>query len=279
MILPARQQKMGNVEIHRALPRRERRRVGPFVFLDEMGPLDDLMTVAPHPHIGLSTVTYLFSGEILHLDSLGSEQVIRPGDVNLMVAGRGIVHSERMLESGGKLRGLQFWMALRKDDEECAPSFQHFPGAQFPAMQRTGLKGRLIMGELEGKCSPIADPAKPFFTDWRAEAGAELEIPFEGRELCAYLVSGDLEVVGAERPLVAGDLFIPESGDSLVLRAKTESVFAVFGGEPLDGDRFMWWNFVSSSKERLEIAKSDWKAGRFGDVPRETLKPIPLPES
>lgn len=263
MILPAKTQKMGEVDIRRVLPRRERRRVGPFVFLDEMGPVPGGPTVPAHPHIGLSTVTYLFSGEILHRDSLGSEQVIVPGDVNLMVAGRGIVHSEQMLRGSDPLRGLQFWMALRREDEECEPSFRHFPAHAFPKLGAQGARGTLLMGRYGDLESPVQDRANPFFSDWSMDAGAKLVFSQAAEELCLYVCEGRVAVEGAERELLAGDLYLPESPDGFRLQAPEASRLAIFGGAALDGDRQMWWNFVSSSKERIDSAKRAWESGTF----------------
>lgn len=263
MILPAKTQQMGEVGIRRVLPRRERRRVGPFVFLDEMGPLEGGAMVPVHPHIGLSTVTYLFSGQVLHRDSLGTEQLIVPGDVNLMVAGRGITHSEQLLDGPEPLRGLQFWMALRREDEECDPSFRHFPAREFPELEAPGARGRLIFGRAGAHKSPIEDRAQPFFSDWRLEAGARLELPRVADEICIYVCEGRVQAEGADRELASGDLYLPETAPGLHLRALEPSRIAIFGGAALDGDRFMWWNFVSSSKERLDQAKQRWEAGTF----------------
>ena len=268
--------------VRRALPAAARRMVGPFVFLDEMGPTRFTpgagLDVRPHPHIGLATVTYLFEGEILHQDSLGVRQPIRPGDVNWMIAGRGIVHSERtpqaLRASGSSAWGLQSWLALPAHEEERAPSFRHHPAAELPQRSADGVQVTLILGTLLGLRSPVQILSPTFYAAATLEAGAELELPPEHEERAAYILDGSIAVDGASFP--RGRLLVFRAGLRPRLKAESRARLMLLGGQTL-GPRFMWWNFVSSSKERIEHAKQDWKAGRFGAVPGDP-EFIPLPE-
>src|SRR5690606_7796358 len=271
--------------VQRALPSAQRRMVGPFVFLDQMGPAvlgaGHGLDVRPHPHIGLATVTYLFTGEILHRDSLGSVQPIRPGEVNWMTAGRGIVHSERTPPSlrpvEASLFGIQAWVALPQRDEETEPAFNHHGIADLPLLEAEGKRLRLIAGSLYGARSPVKTHSEMFYADVQLDAAARLQLPAEHEERAAYIVDGTLEVQGSGR-FDAGRLVVFKTGDPVILRAgESPGRLMLLGGEPMDGPRFIWWNFVSSSRERIEQAKADWKANRFEAVPGETER-IPLPE-
>lgn len=270
-------------EVRRALPAIERRMVGPFIFLDQMGPADFLvghgLDVRPHPHIGLATVTYLFEGEILHRDSLGTVQSIRPGEVNWMTAGRGIAHSERTppetRKTGGRLFGIQMWVALPKKHEERAPGFIHTEASALPVIEDGGARVRLIVGALYGKRSPVETFSEMFYADVSLEGGAVLPVPTEHEERALYIAEGSLEVAGATFP--AGQLVVLRPGADVTLAAHEDTRLVMLGGEPMDGPRHIWWNLVSSSREQIEQAKADWKAGRFDPVPGET-EFIPLPE-
>jgi hypothetical protein len=270
-------------EVRRALPSARRRMVGPFIFLDQMGPAvfrsGKGLDVRPHPHIGLATVTYLFDGEILHRDSLGTVQPIRPGEVNWMTAGQGIAHSERTSPenraAGGRLFGMQAWVALPKQHEEAAPAFVHHDADAIPLLEGEGVRLRLITGALYGKRSPVRTLSEMFYADAALEAGARLGLPAEHEERALYLVEGSVELDGMT--FSPGELLVFRPGSELTVRATTPARMLFLGGEPMDGPRHIFWNFVSSSRERLEEAKADWKAGRFGPVPQET-EFIPLPE-
>jgi hypothetical protein len=269
-------------KVRRALPSVQRRMVGPFVFLDEMGPAQfapgDGLDVRPHPHIGLATVTYLFDGEILHQDSLGVRQPIRPGDVNWMTAGRGIVHSERTpqaLRTGGlRTWGLQAWVALPARDEECEPGFRHYPQKDLPAASSDGVRVTLIAGELLGLRSALETLSPMFYADVALDAGAKLALPPAYEERACYIAEGGIELDG--QSFDRGRLLVFRPGAQVVLEAPAKARVMLLGGEPL-GPRYVWWNFVSSSRERIEAAKADWKAGRFAAVPGDP-EFIPLPE-
>ncbi|WP_224367893.1 pirin family protein [Hyalangium versicolor] len=269
--------------VKRALPSARRRMVGPFIFLDQMGPADfeagKGIDVRPHPHIGLATVTYLFQGEVLHRDSLGTVQAIRPGAVNWMTAGRGIAHSERtapeVRASSNKLFGIQAWVALPKQYEETEPSFVHHPSDTMPFVEGEGVRMHLIAGSLHGKRSPVKTLSALFYADVVLEAGARLQVPAEYEERALYLVEGTVELDGIV--FNPGELLIFRPGSELVIQASSPARMMLLGGEPMDGPRYIFWNFVSSSRDRLEEAKADWKGGRFTPVPQET-EFIPLPE-
>ncbi|MFY2560973.1 pirin family protein [Corallococcus terminator] len=272
-------------EVRRALPSSRRRMVGPFIFLDQMGPsvlqAGKGLDVRPHPHIGLATVTYLFDGEVLHRDSLGVVQTIRPGAVNWMVAGRGIVHSERTpLESrvkANRLFGIQFWVALPGSHEEVAPSFEHTPADALPVIKDHGLELRLIAGGLFGEKSPARTQSPLFYADVKLDVGTRLPVPSVHEERGLFIAEGQVEVGGES--FGPGQLLVLRPGAEVVARGggAAQSRLLLFGGEPMDGPRHIWWNFVSSSKERIEQAKEDWTAKRIGQVPGET-EFIPLPE-
>ncbi|MEO8297603.1 MAG: pirin family protein [Burkholderiales bacterium] len=273
--------------VRRALPALQHRMVGPFVFFDAMGPAQmppgHGLDVRPHPHIGLATVTYLFDGEILHRDSLGSVQVIRPGEVNWMTAGRGIAHSERtpsaLRRVGARLAGAQVWVALPKAHEETDPAFVHHAEDALPLLEGDGTRVRLVVGSWQGQRSPVATFAETFYADVQLQPGARLPLPREDAERAAYVVSGQVQVgSGAQAPVFGADQLLVFGRDrDIVLAADGGPArLLVFGGEPMDGPRHLWWNFVSSSQERIEQAKADWQAGRFGRVPNE-MEFIPLP--
>jgi redox-sensitive bicupin YhaK (pirin superfamily) len=276
---------IGGFEVRRALPARERQMVGPFIFFDQMGPGEFLagqgLDVRPHPHIGLSTVTYLFTGEILHRDSLGSAQPIRPGDVNWMMAGRGIAHSERTdparRSHSNRLFGIQSWVALPKPQEETVPAFVHHPSATLPLAEEDGMRLRLVAGTGWGLTAPVATASPLFYADAALSPGATLLLPEEHEERGAYVVQGAVEVAGTR--FEAGRMLLFRAGDRLALRAGPEGArLLLLGGAAMDGPRFIFWNFVSSSRERIEQAKADWKAGRFGTVPGDEHEFIPLPD-
>jgi hypothetical protein len=274
---------LGGFEVRRALPAAQRRMVGPFIFLDHMGPAvlppGKGIDVRPHPHIGLATVTYIFEGEILHRDSLGTVQPIQPGAVNWMTAGRGITHSERtspeVRAAGGRLFGMQAWVALPKQHEEAEPSFVHHPAGTLPLLEGEGARVELIAGALYGKRSPVRTHSEMFYAAATLEKGARLALPADYEERALYIAQGAVELDGIG--FSAGELLVFRPGSEIVFRAFEPARVLLLGGEPMDGPRHVYWNFVSSSRERLEVAKADWKEGRFAPVPQET-EFIPLPE-
>ena len=285
LIVPRTRDLGDGFEVRRALPSMRRRMVGPFIFFDQMGPAvfrsGHGLDVRPHPHIGLATVTYLFEGEILHRDSLGTVQPIRPGAVNWMVAGRGIAHSERTppeaRTTGGRLFGIQIWVAVPKQHEETAPSFAHTPAEALPVLEDGGSRVRLIAGSMYGARSPVSTLSELFYADAVLAAGARLPVSPGHEERAAYVAEGAVELGG--ETYTAGQLLVLRPGADVVLAgtAPAGARVLLFGGEPMDGPRHIWWNFVSSSRERIEQAKADWTAGRIGPVPGET-EFIPLPE-
>lgn len=276
---------LGDLQVRRALPSAQRRMVGPFVFLDEMGPVTfgagQGLDVRPHPHIGLSTVTYLYEGGIVHRDGAGHVQTILPGELNWMTAGRGIVHSERSSpesrQAPQQLFGLQFWVGLTREHEETEPGFWHHGRDAQPVVEGEGVSAQIVAGSLFGKTSPVKTLSPLFLGDVRMRAGARLELPAEHEERAAYLTQGSVAVDG--QVFEAGRLLVFRAGCPITIRAESEARFALLGGEPLDGPRFIWWNFVSSRKERIEQAKHDWQQGRFNQVvPGDETEFIPLPE-
>ena len=282
-VIVPRARDLGGFAVRRALPSVQKRMVGPFIFFDQMGPAEFIigkgLDVRPHPHIGLATVTYLFEGEILHRDSLGTLQPIRPGDVNWMTAGSGIAHSERSPQSeraqGGHLFGIQAWVALPATAEETAPDFAHHARDALPVVAGEGKEVRLITGSLYGERSPVPTFSEMFYADARLEAGARLPLPAEHEERAVYVVGGEVEVAGDR--FGEGQLLVFHPGDAITLTASGPARLLLLGGEPMDGPRHIWWNFVSSRQGRIEQAKADWRAGRFAAVPGET-EFIPLPE-
>jgi redox-sensitive bicupin YhaK (pirin superfamily) len=275
---------LGGLQVRRALPSSRSRMVGPFIFFDHFGPAvfqtGQGIDVRPHPHIGLATVTYLLDGEIVHRDSLGSAMPIRPGAVNWMTAGRGIVHSERTAadhrDGGEPLHGLQLWVALPMKDEETAPAFAHTPAADIPELRENGLMLRVIAGAMHGQRSPVATLWDTIFAEVRLQAGGALPLGTDYEERALYVLSGEIEIGGARHP--SQRLLVLKPGDRVEVKAVTDAHFVLVGGAVMDGPRHIWWNFVSSRRERIEAAKADWKAGRFAIVPGDTAEFIPLPE-
>lgn len=282
-VIVPRARDIGGFEVRRALPSARRQMVGPFIFWDQMGParfpLGEGLDVRPHPHIGLATLTYLFDGEIMHRDSLGTAQPIRPGEVNWMTAGRGIVHSERtdgeLRPAGAALYGIQAWVALPKAHEEVAPSFAHLGAGDLPTIEGEGKRVRVVAGTLWGKTSPVPSYSEMIYADAILETGAQLAIPAEHEERAVYVVEGTVSV--SDDRFEYGQLLILHPGDGVVVEAVSRARVLVLGGEPMDGPRFIWWNFVASSKERIEDAKADWQARRFAIVPGDEQEFIPLP--
>jgi len=281
-VIDARPRDLGGIAIRRVLPTAARRMVGPFTFFDEMtGSLaaGKGLDVPPHPHIGLATVTYLFEGEIVHRDSLGSHQPIRPGDINWMTAGRGIVHSERTApdrrRQSSRLRGLQLWVALPLAHEDAGPSFHHHPGALLPERDRDGVRLRVLAGTAFGMTSPVETLSPLFYVDAAMPAGSTLALPTDHEERALYVIDGAV-ACGSERT-EPGRMLVFVPGASVALRADSPARVVLLGGAPLDGQRHIYWNFVSSSRERIERAKRDWTEGRFPKVPGDEEELVPLP--
>jgi redox-sensitive bicupin YhaK (pirin superfamily) len=282
-IIDPRVHDLGGFSVRRVLPHVSARHVGPFVFFDHMGPArfapGNGIDVRPHPHIGLATVTYLFEGAIQHRDSLGSVQTIRPGDVNWMTAGRGIAHSERTpaeeRAAGHALHGIQVWVALPQHAEEAEPSFHHHGAATLPRIDRDGVAMRLVVGTAFGERSPVLTFSEMFYLGAEFAPGSVLRLPPEHAERGVYVADAAVTIDGVEVP--PGHLAVLAPGGEAEIRAREAARVILFGGAPLDGERHLWWNFVSSSRERIERAKADWVASRFGQIPGET-EFIPLPE-
>ena len=283
LVIDPRPRDLGGFDVARLLPAAARRMVGPFIFLDRMGPavfaagLPRSADVRPHPHIGLSTLTYLFEGEIMHRDSVGSEQAIVPGEVNWMVAGRGITHSERFERArreGGRMDGLQAWVALPKEHEETDPAFFHHDARDLPQLDERGVRRRLIAGEAFGARSPVRTHSPLFYVHSTLAAGAREYLPSAHPERAAYVIEGEVEADG--RRFGNGQLLVFGAGEAAI-EARTPSSLMLLGGEPV-GERYLEWNFVSSSRERLEQAKADWRAGRFKLPDFDDREYIPLPD-
>ncbi|MER9584759.1 pirin family protein [Mesorhizobium sp. M0276] len=276
---------IGGFQVRRAFPTAKRRLVGPFIFFDRMGPAilraGQALDVRPHPHIGLSTVTYLFDGNIRHRDSLGTEMVIQPGDVNLMTAGRGIVHSERTPEemrgAPMSISGLQTWLALPDGKEEVAPIFENTAALRLPEIDAEGVSGRIAIGDFQGLRSPVRADTETLYADLRLAPGASVKIPADAEERAIYTLEGEVSISGDVFP--AERLLVFRPGDEIVVSSQTSAHFMLFGGASLGSQRYIWWNFVSSSKERIEQAKHEWKTRRFDIVPGDEEEFIPLPES
>lgn len=282
LVIEQRRKNLGGFEVGRVLPFAKRRMVGPFVFFDHMGPVNlapgipRTVDVRPHPHIGLSTVTYLFSGEIMHRDSIGSEESIRPGEVNWMTAGRGITHSERFEKAraqGDHLHGIQAWVALPNEHEETAPGFSHHEGADLPGWDESGVRGRLIAGTAYGLTAGVKTHSPLFYAHLDMDAGAKGEIPRGHSERALYVATGEIEM--ANQSFTAGQMLVLTQ-DAATFTARTSATVMLLGGEPV-GERFLYWNFVSSSKARLEQAKADWIAGRMKLPDTDNKEFIPLP--
>ena len=282
-IVEGRQRDVGGFKVRRVLPSRAFRLVGPFIFLDHMGPLTlpvgQGIDVLPHPHIGLATVTYLLDGELIHRDSLGSQQSIKPGEINWMTAGRGIAHSERssqeLRRAESKFHGLQLWVALPKAQEEIEPAFHHYAAPSLPMVERDGAQIRVLIGNAYGVESRVQTLSPVFFIDARLRAKAELPLPDLYEQRAAYVVEGTVSCDGQR--VEAGKMFVftPAAGASL--RAESDARVALLGGAPIDGPRHIWWNFVSSSPERIEQAKRDWKEHHFPKIPGDETDFTPLP--
>ncbi len=283
-VIVPRARDLGGFSVRRALPAAGRQMVGPFIFFDQMGPAEFLIgtgiDVRPHPHIGLATVTYLFDGEIMHRDSLGSAVAIKPGELNLMSAGNGIVHSERTAAEqralGPRLYGIQAWAALPKSHEEAAPSFAHYDAAQLPRIAGEGKTVRVVMGQMFGQTSPADFPHPSFYAEAVLAPGAVLPFDADYDERAIYVVAGEIDIAG--ETFAAGRLLVFRPGDRISVLAASQTRLILLGGEPMDGPRHIWWNFVSSSKDRIDAAKADWKAKRFAPVPGDGEEFIPLPE-
>ena len=283
MIVP-RSVDLDHFSVRRALPHAKRRLVGPFIFFDHFGPAHFTggvgVDVRPHPHIGLATVTFLYDGEIVHKDSLGSDVPIRPGEVNWMTAGRGIVHSERTAPAhrvdGEPLHGLQLWVALPKIHEETDAGFAHHDAAELPVVTAEGKTVRVVAGSLYGVRSPVPTMWDTIFADAALSAGRSLPIDAEAEERAVYVVAGTIEIAGDT--FAPGQLLVLRPGDAITVNAPVDARVVLVGGAAMDGPRHIWWNFVSSRKERIEQAKADWKLGRFDAVPGDDQEFIPLPE-
>ncbi|RCS23387.1 pirin family protein [Phyllobacterium salinisoli] len=280
---------IGGLEVRRALPTAKRRLVGPFIFFDRMGPAllraGEAIDVKPHPHIGLSTVTYLFDGRIRHRDSLGTEMVIEPGDVNLMTAGRGIVHSERspqeMRGNPQSISGLQTWLALPDALEEMAPAFANTAAAALPVIRDRNFEARVVIGSLHGAGSPVTQYSETLYADIRINPGGHFPIPATAEERAIYILDGAVVISGETFP--ADRLLAFRQGDEIVVSAAQSASgrgahIMLFGGAALSSRRYIWWNFVSSSKERIEQAKEEWRTGRFDIVPGDDKEFVPLPQ-
>jgi len=283
LVIDARRHSLGGFDVGRVLPFAKRRMVGPFIFFDHMGPvrleagIPRTADVRPHPHIGLSTVTYLFEGEIMHRDSVGSEQAICPGEVNWMTAGRGITHSERFERArrqGDLIHGIQAWVALPERDEESEPAFYHHGTADLPVLSEGGARARLIAGSALGAQAIVRANSPMFYLHWELRQGAQVHLPAGYPERAAYVVQGSIEADGST--LGPGQMAVFAAGEPGVLRATTAAIVMALGGEPL-GQRFIEWNFVSSSKDRIEQAKADWRAGRMKlpDLDHDDFIPLP----
>jgi len=284
LIVEGRSRDIAGFPVRRSLPIAARRSVGPFIFVDQMGPHELApgtgMDVPPHPHIGLATITYLFDGEIVHRDSIGSHQVIRPGDVNWMIAGSGVAHSERtppaLRARGSRMLGLQTWVALPRDQEEVAPSFEHHAQATLPLVERPGAALRVIAGTAYGRTAPTSVLAPTLYVHAQLAAGAELVVDDEHLERAIYVVDGELACHGhAYGPAT---LLILRPNTPVTVAARSSTNLALLGGAPLDGPRHMWWNFVSTRQDRIEQAKAAWRDRRFATVAGDEIEFVPLPE-
>jgi hypothetical protein len=274
---------LGGFKVHRTLPHKERTMVGPFIFFDQMGPAHlppgGGIDVRPHPHINLATVTYLFAGAIDHRDSLGTYKTIEPGAVNLMTAGRGIVHSERSPAAerpgGPELSGIQTWLALPSAKEEIDPAFEHVSRDRLPVVDGSGAEARVVMGTLWGASSPVTCHSETIYADIALRPGGSLPVDPEADERALYLAEGEASLDGF--PLERSVLYVLRPGMAATLRSETGAHVMLCGGAPLDGPRHVWWNFVSSRRDRINQAKDDWRNERFPVVPDDKEERIPLP--
>lgn len=286
VILPPVRDLGDGFNVRRALPSAQRRMVGPFIFFDQMGPTafsnGSGLDVRPHPHIGLSTLTYLLEGEIEHRDSLGSLQTIRPDEVNLMTAGSGITHSERSpaaaRATGGPLFGLQTWIALPADRQEIAPAFDHYSAAEIPMIEADGVRLSVVVGQSDGLNSPVRTYSDTLYADLVMDGGTRYQLKADHVERAVYVVSGGLEIVGQQGCFETGEFIVFKPGAEIVLRAIGATRLMLVGGEPFPEQRQIFWNFVSTSADRIEQAKRDWREGRFARVPGDD-EFIPLPAS
>ena len=275
---------LGGFKVHRTLPHRQRTTIGPFIFFDQMGPatlpVGEGIDVRPHPHINLATVTYLFAGAIDHRDSLGTFQTIEPGAVNLMTAGRGITHSERSpgneRNAGPLMSGIQTWLALPRAKEEIEPAFEHVPEGTLPLIESSGVRARVIMGSLWGATSPVTQHSPTIYADIALEPGASIAVDAEADERAVYLAAGEAALDGI--PLQPTTLYVLRPGHRATLRSESGGRLMLCGGAPLDGPRHVFWNFVSSRRERINQAKDDWRSGRFALPPDDDREFIPLPD-
>ncbi|MBS2024180.1 MAG: pirin family protein [Deltaproteobacteria bacterium] len=285
LIIPGRARGVGNIEVARLIPVAARRAVGPFVFLDHMGPValppGQRFDVLPHPHIGLSTVTYLFDGAVMHRDSIGSVQLIRAGEINLMTAGRGVAHSERTpeesLAQGQTMHGLQFWLGLPAELEDCEPGFWHHAREEFPALELDGAHLRVLIGAWNGRASPVQHPTSPTLVEIALTQGGTFTVTSELAECALYVVSGAIEVEGEAH--ATHTLLIRAHGQSFTARALTDSKLVLLGGPPLDGRKHMDWNFVSSSLDKITAAKAAWKARTWPKIPGDDQEFVPYPSA
>lgn len=281
-VIEPRKKSLGEFDVRRVLPHAKQQRIGPFIFFDHMGPAEFApgsgVNVRPHPHIGLATITYLFTGQLRHRDSLGFDQIIHPGALNWMTAGRGVVHSERtpdeLKKSGSHLHGIQAWIALPSELEECEPDFVHYGADAVPQVERPGVRLRLIAGNAFDEQSPVKTASETLYIEADLEPGACLELPPDVEELGIYVVDGELDYGGQQ--FAPGRLVVLSPDVRAPLKTRTKSKFMILGGSKLQGDRIVWWNFVSSSRERIEQAKRDWREGSFDPVPGDSER-IPLP--
>lgn len=284
LVIESRPRDLGGFAVRRALPSTQRRHVGPFHFFDHMGPVDfgpgQGIDVRPHPHIALATITYLLEGEFVHRDSVGSEQPIRPGDVNWMVAGRGVVHSERTAPEvrarGARMHGIQTWVALPQHDEEIEPRFEHHPRLTMPVVSRHGAELHVIAGTAYGAEAPTGVLSPTLYVHAQLDAGATLPIDDEHEERAIYVIDGSIDCDG--KRFGAGAMIVIHPRAHVAVQAIGKTNLMLIGGAPLDGPRHIYWNFVASSKERIERAKVDWREGRFPKIPGDDTEFIPLPE-
>jgi hypothetical protein len=281
-VIDQRRRDLGGFEVGRVLPYTRRHMVGPFIFFDHIGPKNfspgfpTTVDVRPHPHIGLATITYLFAGEIMHRDSLGVQQAIQPDEVNWMIAGRGITHSERFEKAraeGGPLHGIQAWVALPDEHEETEPSFAHYGAQALPVHEDTGVRTRLLAGEAFGLRADVKTHSPLFYAHWEVDSGARIALPTEFSERAVYVAAG--EVTAGGQVFGAGRMLVFDQNEDSTLEAGTRTTLMALGGEPV-GERFIEWNFVSSSRERIEQAKADWRARRFKLPDFDNQEFIPL---
>lgn len=284
IVIPYRNRSIGSMDVRRVLPFPKRRAVGPFVFVDDFGPVEILrnnsLDVLPHPHIGLATVSYLFSGKMTHRDSLGTMQIIEPGEVNWMTAGKGIVHSERVSDapntSGETLLGMQTWVALPENSEDCPPDFSHHEERDLPVMEAEGVRAKVILGDIFGVKSPVVTFSNPVYVECFLENKRQIKIPADVEERSIYILKGAVKI--GDQQFEAGKMIVFEEGKEIIVSAEGAAHLMIIGGARLEKPRFMWWNFVSTSKERIEQAKEDWRNQKFEKIPDDAKEFVPLPD-